>query len=356
MRRRHQAPDRRPAHAWARRGRRPRDGVRRRQREPRRTEGGAQGRRHGLRDRRRGRWHRHRRRARDRRGGQAGDRRADRRRGHTAVRLRGQPAPAPVRRGHRPPARAGGHPDRDPEREAAGRGRAPHQHPRGVPRGRQRPAPGRPGHHRPDHHPRPDQPRLRRRAHDHARRRLGPDGHRRGQRREPRRRGGQGRDLVTAAGAVGRGRHRHPAEHHRRPGPGPVRGQRGGRDHPAGRRRQVEHHLRRRGRRGHRRRGPRDGHRHRLRRPDRRSAVHRGQHRPQARAAPPRRVDGRSPAQLAGDLRRRHRHPRRSSRTEARRRRVDAYRGARRRPAPDTRRRRSYWAPSRPPRPTPRCR
>ena len=39
------------------------------------------------------------------------------------------------------------------------------------------------------------------------------------------------------------------------------------------------------------------------------SPLHRGQHRPPARAAPPRRVDGRSPAQLAGDLRRRHRHP-----------------------------------------------
>ncbi len=56
--------------------------------------------------------------------------------------------------------------------------RAPHDDPRGVPRGRQRPAPGRPGHHRPDHDPRPDQPRLRRRAHDHERRRLGADGHR----------------------------------------------------------------------------------------------------------------------------------------------------------------------------------
>ena len=41
----------------------------------------------------------------------------------------------------------------------------------------------------------------------------------------------------------------------------------------------------------------------------RRAAVHRGQHRPQARAAPPRCLDGRGPAQLAGDLRRRDRHP-----------------------------------------------
>ena len=41
-------------------------------------------------------------------------------------------------------------------------------HPRGVPRSRQRPAPGRAGHHRPDHDPRPHQPRLRRRAHGDA--------------------------------------------------------------------------------------------------------------------------------------------------------------------------------------------
>ena len=39
-----------------------------------------------------------------------------------------------------------------------------------------------------------------------------------------------------AARAVGRGRHGHPAEHHRRQRPRPVRGQRGGRDHPERRR------------------------------------------------------------------------------------------------------------------------
>ena len=63
-------------------------------------------------------------------------------------------------------------------------GRAAHQRARGLPPGRRHPAPGRPGHHRPDHDPRPDQPRLRRRADDHARRRLGPDGHRLGLRRD----------------------------------------------------------------------------------------------------------------------------------------------------------------------------
>ena len=94
------------------------------------------------------------------------------------VRLRGQPAGAPGHRGHRAPARRRRHADRDPEREAARRGRAAHVDARRLPRGRQRAAPGRAGHHRPDHHPGADQPRLRRRAHDHARRRVGADGHR----------------------------------------------------------------------------------------------------------------------------------------------------------------------------------
>ncbi len=79
-------------------------------------------------------------------------------------------------------------------------------------------------------------------------------------------RGGQGGDLEPAARAVRRGRHRHPAEHHRRQRPGPVRGQRGRRDHPVGRVERLEHHLRRRHRPGPgRRRDPRDGDRHRLR-------------------------------------------------------------------------------------------
>ncbi len=92
---------------------------------------------------------------------------------------------APGDRGHRAPARGRRHADRDPQREAAGGRRAAHLDARRVPRGRQRAAPGRAGHHRPDHDPRPDQPRLRRRAHDHAGRRLGADGHRHRQRREP---------------------------------------------------------------------------------------------------------------------------------------------------------------------------
>ena len=57
-------------------------------------------------------------------------------------------------------------------------------HPRRLQGGRRRPAPGRPGHHRPHHDPRPDQPGLRRRPHDHAGPGLRPHGHRHGRRRE----------------------------------------------------------------------------------------------------------------------------------------------------------------------------
>ena len=70
---------------------------------------------------------------------------------------------------------------------------------RGLPDRRRHPPPGRPGHHRPDHRARDRQPRLRRRAHDHARRRLRPDGHRLRLRREPRRRGRSRGRLVAAA-------------------------------------------------------------------------------------------------------------------------------------------------------------
>ena len=90
----------------------------------------------------------------------------------------GTPAHAPGRGGRRAPARRRRHADRHPEREAALDRRAAHVDPRRVPPGRRRPAPGRPGHHRPDHDPGPDQPRLRRRPHDHDRRRQRPDGHR----------------------------------------------------------------------------------------------------------------------------------------------------------------------------------
>ena len=53
--------------------------------------------------------------------------------------------------------------------------------------------PGRPGNHRPDHRSRPGQPRLRRRADDHERGRLGSDGNRTCIGRQPGRRGGASR-------------------------------------------------------------------------------------------------------------------------------------------------------------------
>ncbi len=55
------------------------------------------------------------------------------------------------------------------------------------------------------------------------------------QRREPRDRRREGRDREPAARGLDRGRHRHPAEHHRRPRARPVRGQRRRRDHPRAR-------------------------------------------------------------------------------------------------------------------------
>ena len=150
--------------------------------------------------------------------------------------------------GHPRAARARRHADRDRERPAAPGRRQGHLDRGRVPPGRRRAAPGRPGHHRPDHDPRPRQPRLRRRAHDHARRRLGADGHRRRVRREPRRRGRARRRLLAAARGVDRGRDGHPPQRHRRHGHGPLRGQRGGRGRHRRSRPERERHLRR----GHR--------------------------------------------------------------------------------------------------------
>ena len=90
-------------------------------------------------------------------------------------------------------------------------------------------------------------------------------------------------------------------------GPRPVRGQRGGGDHPGRRRPELEHHLRRGRRRRRRRRRARDGDRHRLRGRPPPAAVHRGLDRPAARAAAQGREPRRPPAQVARDLRRRHR-------------------------------------------------
>ncbi len=71
------------------------------------------------------------------------------------------------------------------------------------------------------------QPRLRRRAHDHARRGLGADGDRHRPGREPRERGGAQRRQLAAARVVDRRRDRHPPQHHRPARARPVRGQRG---------------------------------------------------------------------------------------------------------------------------------
>ena len=79
-------------------------------------------------------------------------------------------------RGHAPRELRHGH--RHPERPAARGARPVHVDARGVPRRGRRAAPGRPGDLRPDHDAGPHQPRLRRRAHDHERRRNGTHGHR----------------------------------------------------------------------------------------------------------------------------------------------------------------------------------
>ena len=115
-----------------------------------------------------------------------------------------------------------------------------------------------------------------------------------------------------AARGVRRGRHRHPAQHHRRPRARPVRGQRGRGDHPLGGRLQRQHHLRRRHRREPRRRDPRDADRHRLRRREPRRLARRsppGARGPRPGAPRPQPARRRSRALVARDLRRRHRHP-----------------------------------------------
>ena len=185
LRRAGEDPHRPRADAGPRLGRRPGDRPPRRRGELRPDQERAPRLRHGLRHRRRGRRHRHRRRA-GRRADRARARRADRRHRDDAVPLRGH---APQRlgdAGRRGAARGVRHADRDPERPPARGARPLDVDGRRVPDRRRRPPPGRPGHLRPDHDAGPDQPRLRRRAHGHVRRRLGADGHRLRDRREPR--------------------------------------------------------------------------------------------------------------------------------------------------------------------------
>ena len=120
--------------------------------------------------------------------------------------------------------------------------------------------------------PGPDQHRLRRRQDGPVAGRLGADGHRPGERRRARRRGGQGGDLQPAARGGHRRRPRRPAQHHRPVEHGPVRDERRRRDHPRRRPRRRQHHLRHRHRRRDGRRGQGHRHRRRLRPPRRRSA------------------------------------------------------------------------------------
>ena len=218
--------------------------------------------RHGVRHRRRGWRHRHRRRA--RRGeDRPRSRRADGRHRDDAVQVRGHEAPPVGRLGRRGAARRLRHRDRDPERPAARGPRPLDLDGRRVQDRRRRAAAGRAGHLRPDHDARPDQPRLRRRAHDHVRRRLGPDGHRLLREREPRPRGSRARAQVAADRHRDRRRERHPALDRGRRGSDAARGQRGGRGRPRCGDRRHQHHLRRHRRRaaerpgvGH---GDRDG-------------------------------------------------------------------------------------------------
>ena len=99
-------------------------------------------------------------------------RRADHRRRHPAVHVRGPPPLGPGRHRHRGAARRGRHPHRHPERPAAVDLRPVGLGARRVPLRRPGAAVRCPGHHRPHHDAGPDQPRLRRRQVRHAGRRV----------------------------------------------------------------------------------------------------------------------------------------------------------------------------------------
>ncbi len=112
--------------------------------------------------------------------------------------------------------RRGRHADRRAQQPAAGGAGQADGDGRGVPRGRRRAAPGRAGDLRPRHAAGPDQPRLRRRAHDHERGRQRAARDRHGRGREPRDRGGDAGRLLAAAGNLDGGRTVDPAVDHRR--------------------------------------------------------------------------------------------------------------------------------------------
>ena len=169
--------------------------------------------------------------------------------------------------GDRGARRRGRHADRRPQRPPARGARPADLDGRGLPGRRRRPAPGRAGHLRPGHAAGRDQPRLRRRADDHVRRRPGAARHRHGHRRGPGDARRRKSDLLAAARDLDGGRPRDPALDHRRRRPLAGRGQRG---RQAGRRSRPsrrQHHLRRQRRRGAQRPGLGDRRRHPLRRP-----------------------------------------------------------------------------------------
>ena len=223
--------------------------------------------------------------------------RPDHRRGHPPVRLRGPPPRQPGRGGHRPAPRGGRHPHRDPQRPAAVDQRPQRVDPRRLQAGRPGAAAGCLGHHRPDHHPRPDQPRLRRREVRDVQRRLGADGHRLGPRRGPRGRRGRDGGVQPAARGLHRRRARRAALDRRRLRPRPVRDQRGRGPGVAGGARRGQHHLRCGHRRRARRRGP--GHRDRGRLRRRHAEASRQRHGAPSRAGCPA-VAGRHPGRRAG--------------------------------------------------------
>ena len=283
-------------HDVPRHGRRVEPGRRpqRRARGRREDHGGPRRVGHGLRDRRHGRRHGDGRRAR-RRAARVRGRGARRRDREQAVRVRGA-AQAPLRRGrHRRAARVRRHAHHDPER-APLLVRGPQRHDvGGLPHRGRRPAPGRAGDQRPHHGARHREPRLRGREDGHGEHGDGAHGDRHGDGRAPRRRGRPARDLEPAPrGAVHPGRPRDPHQRHGRRGPHARRGERGLRDHPAGRRRGGERHLRPRPGQGHEGRGQDQRHRDGLRRPGRARLAPRGlapgepDGRPRPRAGAPR--------------------------------------------------------------------
>ena len=147
-------------------------------------------------------------------------------------------AAQPPTTGLEAPAAQRRHAHRRPQRPPAGGARREHLDGRRVPRRRRRPAPGRAGHLRPDHAARPDQPRLRRRAHGHgAIAASALMGIGMATRPEPRPRGCAPRGRLAADRPRDPGRDRHPALDRRRRRPRPARGHRGRRGRPRGRQR-----------------------------------------------------------------------------------------------------------------------